>query len=429
MKTKRIYVKGMYCTHCEETIEAEVLKVKGVSSVTSDFNKGIVDVKYTESECNIIEIKNAIENVGYEIANAKVSLIDGISLVAIIIGMWYILNLLGLSKVFQNFPLATSDMGYTALFVIGIFTSFHCVAMCGGLNIAATANSNKVNVFWYNFGRFISYTVIGGILGLIGSFITINMRVKAAIGLAVSILMLILGLRFLNVETIRLPNKISKKLNFLSYIKTKFANVKMLNKSLSIGLLNGFMPCGPLQTMQFLAIATGSFVRGALSLVFFCLGTIPLMTIVGVSFSSLSKKFKNIMANVSGILIIVFAVSTLQNNLSLLGLNFFPQSIGAKDKVVMNYAVEDEDVQVINSYLRYGDYDVIVVKKNIPVKWVITAEKKNINGCNNEIIIPKYDIDIKLKEGDNIIEFIPKDEGVINYSCWMGMIKSQIIVE
>ena len=95
----------------------------------------------------------------------------------------------------------------------------------------------------------------------------------------------------------------------------------------------------------------------------------------------------------------------------------------------MNYAVEDGDVQVINSYLRYGDYDVIVVKNNIPVKWVITAEKKNINGCNNEIIIPKYDIDIKLKEGDNMIEFTPKEEGVINYSCWMGMIKSQIIVE
>ena len=100
------------------------------------------------------------------------------------------------------------------------------------------------------------------------------------------------------------------------------------------------------------------------------------------------------MASVTGILNIIFAASTFQNNLSLLGLNYFPQPIGAKDKIVMNYAVEDGDVQVINSYLRYGDYDVIVVKNNIPVKWVITAEKKNINGCNNEIIIPKYDIDI-----------------------------------
>ena len=406
-----------------------VSKLNGVLTIASDFNKGIALVKYDENKCDINVINDAISDAGYEVDRAKISLLNGISLVVIIIGIWYILNYIGLSKVFQNFPLATSDMGYTALFVIGIFTSFHCVAMCGGLNIAATANSNKVNVFWYNFGRLISYTIIGGILGLIGSFITINMKVKAAIGLVVSILMLILGLRFLNVETIRLPNRISKKFNFLSYIKTKFANVKLLNKSLSIGLLNGFMPCGPLQTMQFLAIATGSFVSGSLSLFFFCLGTIPLMTIVGVSFSNLSKKFKYIMANVSGILIIIFAASTFQNNLSLLGLNFFPQPIGAKDKIVMNYAVEDGDVQVINSYLRYGDYDVIVVKNNIPVKWVITAEKKNINGCNNEIIIPKYDIDIKLKEGDNIIEFTPNDAEIINFSCWMGMIKSQIIVE
>lgn len=429
MKTERIYIKGMYCTHCEETIEESVLKVNGVSSVSSDFNKGIADVEYNEDECNLQAINEAIKSVGYEIAEAKLSLLNGISLIVIIIGIWYILNYLGLSRVFQNFPLATSDMSYTALFIIGIFTSFHCIAMCGGLNIAATANSDKKNVFWYNFGRLISYTIIGGMLGFVGSFIIINMRVKAAIGLAVAILMLILGLRFLNVETIRLPNKIFKRPKFLFYVKTKLANFKLINKSLSIGLLNGLMPCGPLQTMQFLAIATGSFLSGALSLFFFCLGTIPLMTVIGLSFSSLSVKFKNIMASVSGVLIIIFAVSTLQNNLALLGVNFFPQSIGSNKDMTMNYAVEDGNIQIVNSSLRYGDYDVIVVKNNIPVKWVITADKKNINGCNNEIIIPKYDIDVKLREGENIIEFTPKEKGTINYSCWMGMIKSQIIVE
>lgn len=428
MNTERIYVKGMFCTHCEDTIKASVSKVKGVSSVTSDFNKGIVDIEY-EDKLNLQEVKDAIIGAGYEVTKAKLSLLNGISLIIIIIGIWYILNFLGLSRLFQNFPLATSDMSYTALFIIGIFTSFHCIAMCGGLNIAATANSNRENVFWYNFGRLVSYTIIGGILGLIGSFFTINMRVKASIGLAVAVLMLILGLRFLNVETIRLPKNISKKINFLPYIKSKFSNIKFINKSLSIGLLNGFMPCGPLQTMQFLAIATGSFVSGALSLFFFCLGTIPLMTIVGLSFSSLTSKFKNIMANISGVLIIVFAVSLLQNNLTLLGLNFFPQTIGSNNDTIMNYAVEDGDIQIVNSNLRYGDYDVLVVKNNIPVKWVITAEKQNINGCNNEIIIPKFDIDVKLKEGENIIEFTPNEKGTINYSCWMGMIKSQIIVK
>lgn len=429
MKTEQIHVKGMFCTHCEDTINAAVLKVKGVSSITSDFNKGIVDIEYNEDKCSMQEVKDAIKGAGYEVTKAKLSLINDISLIIIIIGIWYILNYLGLSRVFQNFPLATSDMSYAALFIIGLFTSFHCIAMCGGLNIAATANSNRENVFWYNFGRLISYTIIGGVLGLIGSFITINMRVKAVIGLVVAALMFIFGLRFLNVETIRLLNKKSKKLNFLSYIKTRFTNIRLLNKSLSIGLLNGFMPCGPLQTMQFLAIATGSFVSGALSLFFFCLGTIPLMTIVGFSFSSLTAKFKNIMTNVTGVLIIIFAVSLLQNNLALLGLNFFPQTIGSNKDMIMNYAVEDGGIQIINSNLRYGDYDVLVVKNNIPVKWVITADKKNINGCNNEIIIPQYDIDVKLKEGENILEFIPAEKGIINYSCWMGMIKSQIIVE
>lgn len=44
------------------------------------------------------------------------------------------------------------------------------------------------------------------------------------------------------------------------------------------------------------------------------------------------------------------------------------------------------------------------------------------------IIIPEYDLEIKLKEGDNLIEFIPTEAGQFGYSCWMGMIRSSITV-
>ena len=55
---------------------------------------------------------------------------------------------------------------------------------------------------------------------------------------------------------------------------------------------------------------------------------------------------------------------------------------------------------------------------------------RKLNGCNGEIIVPAYDLSVKLHEGENIVSFTPSETGTIPYSCWMGMIKSNIkIVE
>ena len=88
----------------------------------------------------------------------------------------------------------------------------------------------------------------------------------------------------------------------------------------------------------------------------------------------------------------------------------------------------DHGVQVVKTELLPNKYTPITVRKDIPVKWIITADEESLNGCNNEIVIPKYKIDKKLVPGDNIIEFIPEESGTVAFSCWMGMIKSQITV-
>ncbi|HRY14147.1 MAG TPA: heavy metal transporter, partial [Syntrophomonadaceae bacterium] len=56
------------------------------------------------------------------------------------------------------------------------------------------------------------------------------------------------------------------------------------------------------------------------------------------------------------------------------------------------------------------------------------AEKSDLNGCNNPVTIPKYDIEKRLVPGDNLIEFTPVEAGNITYTCWMGMISSTIKV-
>ena len=67
-----------------------------------------------------------------------------------------------------------------------------------------------------------------------------------------------------------------------------------------------------------------------------------------------------------------------------------------------------------------------VVKKGVRVKWIINA--KQLTGCNNEILVRDYNIDVKLKQGENIIEFTPDKVGTVQFSCWMGMLKGNFIV-
>jgi len=77
---------------------------------------------------------------------------------------------------------------------------------------------------------------------------------------------------------------------------------------------------------------------------------------------------------------------------------------------------------------RYGwSPDKFVLKKGVPVKWIINA--KEINGCNNAIQVPKYGLEFNIKPGEQVIEFTPDKSGTVSWSCWMGMIPGVFIVK
>lgn len=213
--------------------------------------------------------------------------------------------------------------------------------------------------------------------------------------------------------SIKIPKKIS---NF-------FYKTKKMKSSFYIGLINGLMPCGPLQSMQLYCLSTGSFLGGATAMFLFSLGTVPLMFGFGTIASKLNKKFTKKIFTISAAIIFILGIGMLSNGLALSGFR-----ISIEEPSYENVAERVDGFQKITTEIDYGNYKTITVKKDIPVKWTVYVPEGKLNGCNNEIIIPKYNIDIKLKTGENLIEFTPTEEGIIAYSCWMGMIKSYINV-
>ena len=132
---------------------------------------------------------------------------------------------------------------------------------------------------------------------------------------------------------------------------------------------------------------------------------------------------------VSAVLVIVLGIVMAARGLSLSGVSVSFAAPNA-DKIAESGSVAkiEGNVQTVSIDLKPNYYAPIVVQKGVPVRFIIKAKEEDINGCNNAIIIPKYGIEKRLKPGENIIEFLPTEEGNVVYSCWMGMLRSNILV-
>ncbi len=435
-------ITGMTCVSCENKIERKLQSTQGITKAKVSYSAGIAVVSYDTNMIKSQNIIRIIEQLDYKVVNEKqqtakktnLTKIFGIGI--IIFALYIIISRLRLLNIFSSFPLAEEGMGYGMLFVIGLLTSIHCVAMCGGINISQCVPrntegtdtgkiSNLRSSILYNAGRVISYTIIGGFVGAIGSVVSFSGMAKGIVQLAAGVFMIIMGLNMLNMFpwlrrfNLRMPKFFAKKIYQQKKSKSPFY----------VGLLNGLMPCGPLQAMQLYALSTGSPIKGALTMLLFSLGTVPLMFGLGALSSFLNKKFTGKMMTGSAVLVVVLGMFMFSSGFSLSGFVFpamnsdIPGSTQNNNEIIIT-----DGIQNITTGLPSGRYEPITVQKNIPVKWIIQAKDGDINGCNNEIIIPEYKIEKKLATGDNIIEFTPTDTGTFAYSCWMGMIKSTITV-
>ena len=188
-------------------------------------------------------------------------------------------------------------MLYTA-FIFGLISSFHCVGMCGPIAMMLPVdhqNSNRkaFQVVTYHLGRMTAYATIGLIFGALGKgFFMAGMQQQLSI--AVGVLMIVF---------ILVPERKLAQYNFSKPVYKIISKVKsslgkqFKNKSykslFTIGLLNGFLPCGMVYVALFGAIAMQSVVYGAFYMMLFGLGTMPLMSVVIYVNSFVTPSFRN----------------------------------------------------------------------------------------------------------------------------------------
>jgi sulfite exporter TauE/SafE/copper chaperone CopZ len=424
-------VEGMNCKSCETVIKKVAESMSGVARIEVDYDNGSGTVEYDPAKTNLKDIFGRISENGFDCrlpGEKKGSLFSAVlSLLLVLIGVYLI------SGDFFDVPLPALDQDTSLLlvFALGLVTGFHCIAMCGGFVVsysskdASGAGKGAASHIVYGLAKTLSYTFFGGLFGLLGSFITFTPQLRGLVAAVAGVFLILFGLNMLGIFSFRIPG---------SSALSRFSG-KRSNSPLVLGLLNGLMfACGPLQAMYVMAAASGSALYGALYLGIFGLGTLPMLLGFGFLTSIISSRMTRKILRYSGVIVIILGIVMLNRGMLLTGSGYDLNTLfGSKSPggtvLPTNETGTGALVQVIRmNVTRYGwEPNTFVLKKGVPVKWVING--KELTGCNNAIQVPKLGLEFKIKLGEQTIEFTPNEAGVIPWSCWMGMIDGKFIVE
>ena len=442
---KTFKINGMHCNSCASLIE-KALEHK-VNSVSVSYAKAKAEIDFDESKISEQEIKKLISKTGYEACDCDSiskkdwsDILGSIVLIASIIflaGLFYFLLKPSIPEL--KVPQIGENASLLILFFLGILTGFHCISMCGGFVVSYTAK-NALNGhkgfkqhLVYGGSKVISYTIIGGIFGLIGGIFAFSTILRGYVAIFAGIFMIFYALSMFGIGFFR-------KFQFNPKFITKITS-KTISKSkgpfkgpLVTGLLNGlFIACGPLQAMYLYAAGTSSFTTGALSLAAFGLGTLPVMIGFGSLATVISHNTTKKILKLSAIIVLILGLIMLNRGLNLTGSSLSFESlkykiVGAGSLGSVGGSVLTGDSQKVNMDVSSSGYspNSFVIKKGVPVEWNVNV--KQLTGCNQELVMNAYGIDVNLKQGINVIKFTPDKTGTLSFTCGMGMLKGTFIV-
>lgn len=337
---------------------------------------------------------------------------------------------------YTDMPDLSQNMSHGLLLLVGFLTSFHCVGMCGPLIVGYTANAatrgipSRLSHLQYGIGKTISYTAIGALLGAFGAVLAFTPQTQGLVGIAAGIFLILFGLHMLNAFAglrhfyIRPPALLTRLVS-RGYRKPRHPLV--------IGLLNGLMViCGPLQAMYVMAAGSGGWIEGGRIMFLFGLGTLPLLMGFGFLTSLVSANLTPKLLKASGIIVVILGTIMLNRGMALAGSGWDLHSLEARVSAWLSPGMADtpscEQEQVIRMEVVAGQFlpNHFVLKKSVPVKWVIDA--KALNKCNQSLVVPSLGMRFDVQPGVQTIEFVPSEVGVVAWSCWMGMIPGSFLV-
>lgn len=441
---KSFHLSGLHCTSCEILLEKELKKIPGVVPLKISHKKGFAELEI-KNEKQIEAVIKTIEKNGYHIQKnpnkQKQNQTKNYFQIALIF-----LTIFLISKIFQRFDISPffpdldAQVSILIAFLLGLVASVStCLALVGGIVIGFGSTykpsldkkhpffSRALPHLYFHLGRIGGFAILGGILGIIGSKINYSLTFTGYFTIIIGIIMFYIGLQILDLVPniskfgFHLPKALSQKIHSLEKNNHHFAPIL-------IGILTFFVPCGFTQSMQLAAVSSGNFWSGALIMGSFALGTLPVLISLGIGSTYAQKSKFNLTKKILGVVVVFFAVYSLNSGLVLSGTKLSIPTPKTKQAESNTNVIINTDYQTVKMNVDWAfKPNKFVIKKNLPVRWEIQGV--NISGCSNEVVIPRLNIRQKITQGETVtVEFTPTEKGVLPFSCWMGMLNGQFIV-
>lgn len=327
-----LYVHGMHCQSCVVLTESEITDDPRVSRAKSNLASRTVEVVGNFGDLTpdqiAAELSVPLKPHGYTLATTpeKTSTPWHEFATAIPLALGFMFLFFLLQKMGVVNLVSAGSGSYTTAFIVGVVASVStCMAVVGGLVLSLSATVAKTEKtlqphVLFHVGRIVGFFVLGGVIGAIGSAFVLGQTGTFVMGLLVGLIMLIMGVNLLDIfpGVKRLMPAMPK------WLSTKAMSTAKLNHSLApalIGIATFFMPCGFTQSMQIFALSTGSFMTGALTMLFFALGTLPVLALVSMSSYSIRDSARSgVFFKTAGLVVILFALFNILNSFATIGI-------------------------------------------------------------------------------------------------------------
>lgn len=344
-------------------------------------------------------------------------------------------------------------------FITGLTTGgLSCLAVQGGLLAGSLARQIEQDLLTAGAGptrprantalpialfllaKLAAYTLLGALLGLAGSFLTLDPITRAALMIFIGVFMVGNGLRMLNIHPIFRFFVIEPPRFITRYIRRRAKGKTDFSTPLFLGALTVLIPCGVTQAMMAAALGTGSAVAGAALMFAFTLGTSPVFFLVAYLATELGARLQSYFLRFVAVVVLILGLVTVESGLNVLGspLSFAnltsnlpatqvpaitpapaPAAGPANAQITLELAVLN------NGYVP----KVLRAPANRPVSLALTTNKTY--SCARDFVIPALKYYQLLPETGRItVEIPPQKPGtVMRFACSMGMYTGQILFD
>ncbi len=458
LKHCKLYVDGMHCASCEVLVEKKLLQMNEIEAVDASLRDSTVNITYQGQDAPNLELINEnFKNFGYIFSDRKFRK-DYTPTISFKNGQLR-LNKKKFHNLIKNFLISTllviaffafeklklgqyininADSSLPAFFILGIIAGLSsCAALVGGLLLSMIKQWNELYLgesdtkkaqphILFHAGRILSFAFLGGILGILGDFVSFDNTIIYSILVAlISFVMFILALQMLGVQWAQ-KIRFSAPKSFGKFIANE-ENFKGKYMPFVIGAGTFFLPCGFTLIAQGVALATGNFFNGSLIMLLFALGTFPALFAIstaGIKFNKkphLTARFNYI----AGLIIIFFVIYNLNGQLNVLGLPSLSDiKFQMSEPIEKSQNNDNSGIQVINfvakgfSYIPQGSTTLEAGKR---AKMIV--DNQGIQGCG-AFVAARGLIDgfVALKNGINEIDLGIVRPGSYKLTCSMGMV-------